>query len=293
VSCLTALLLPRRWCEARVYQAHLVSGIATPNPMAGTAPLDVLPLWALFLGLVLANLLADEGGFRVGYFRARREHKEGDATVGAIVAAELGLLAFLLAFSFNLAASRFDARRHTLVDEANAIGTTFLRAAMLPEAQGGPVRQLLRDYADMRLAPTRGAPIDEVLRRSEEIHQRLWAEAIVAAEHDPRSLPTSLFIQSLNNVIDMHATRVLAVLRSRLPLPVWTILIAVSLLSFFTMGYQAGLTRASRSPAVVVLALTFGAVIWLIANLDRPGEGFLRVNQEPMIDVRRMMNTAP
>jgi hypothetical protein len=59
------------------------------------------------------------------------------------------------------------------------------------------------------------------------------------------------------------------------------------------MGYLAGLTRASRSPAVVVLALTFGAVIWLIANLDRPGEGFLRVNQAPMIDVRKMMDTSP
>ena len=257
--------------------------------MPGAAPLDVLPLWALFVVLVIAILVLDEGGFRLGRMRAKRAH-EAEPIVGAIVAAQLGLLAFLLAFSFNLVASRFDFRRHVLLDEANAIGTTFLRAAMLPEAQRVPVRRLLRDYADVRLAATRGAPTDEVLRRSEEIHQQLWTQAVVAAERDPRSVPTGLFIQSLNNMIDLHATRVMAGLRNRMPFPVWIMLFAVSLLAFLTMGYQAGMTTGSRSPAALVLALTFGAVVWLVANLDRPGEGFVRVSQEPMIEVRRMMD---
>ena len=257
--------------------------------MLGSAPLDVLPLWALFIALLVAHLLAGECGFRVGRFRARRTQKESDAIVGAIVAAELGLLAFLLAFSFGIVTSRFDVRRHALLDEANAIGTTFLRAGMLPDAEEASIRHLLRKYADVRLQATKGAPIDQVLRRSEEIHQQLWKEAVLAADADPRSVPTGLFIQSLNEVIDLHAARVMASLRNRMPLTVWVVLFAVGLLSFFTMGYQAGLTRASRSPATLVLVLSFVSVIWLVVDLDRPGEGFLRVNQQPMIDVQNMM----
>jgi hypothetical protein len=257
--------------------------------MPGSAPLDTLPLWAVFAAIVAGNLALAEGGFRLGRLRAGHGQKESDATVGAIVGAELGLLAFLLAFSFGIVASRFDARRQALVDESNAIGTAFLRAAMLPDPQNVSARRLLRDYTDVRLGATRGMTIDEVIRRSEQIHQQLWTEAVTAAAHDARAVPTGLFIESLNDVIDLHATRIMAALRGRLPLPVWMVLFAVGLLAFFTMGYQAGLTRASRSPAALVLALTFASVIWLVADLDRPGEGLLRLRQEPMIELREMM----
>jgi len=257
--------------------------------MSGSAPLDVLPLWALSSALLIANLLLYECGFRVGRLRGQQAQKEGDATVGAIVAAELGLLGFLLAFSFGIVASRFDLRRHVLLDEANAIGTTYLRAAMLPSEEGTSIRALLRDYVDVRLKATTGMPVEQVLRRSEEIHQRLWTEAVRAAAHDARSVPVGLFIQSLNEVIDLHAARVMAAVRNRMPLPVWIVLFSVGFLSFFAMGYQAGLTRGSRSPATAVLVLTFVSVISLVLDLDRPGEGFLRVNQAPMIDVQKMM----
>jgi hypothetical protein len=262
--------------------------------MPGSAPLDALPLSALFLVLLLANLLFDEGGFRVGRLRAEQMRRESDAIVGAIVTAELGLLAFLLAFSFELVSSRFDFRRRTVLDEANAIGTAYLRASTLPDAQRRSVQRLLRDYTDDRLlATTATANIDQLLRHSKQLQQQLWIEAVAAAEHDPRSVPTGLFMTSLNNVIDLHATRVMASLRNRMPLPVWIMLFVVGFLSFFTMGYQAGLTKASRSPATLILALTFGAVLCLVADLDRPAEGFLRVNQEPMIEVRKMMDSAP
>ena len=155
--------------------------------------------------------------------------------------------------------------------------------------EGTSIRALLRDYVDVRLKATTGMPVEQVLRRSEEIHQRLWTEAVRAAAHDARSVPVGLFIQSLNEVIDLHAARVMAAVRNRMPLPVWIVLFSVGFLSFFAMGYQAGLTRGSRSPATAVLVLTFVSVISLVLDLDRPGEGFLRVNQAPMIDVQKMM----
>src|SRR5215467_5657603 len=116
--------------------------------------------------------------------RGGRDGRRKKATrpVSAIVASELGLLAFMLAFSFGIVVSPFDLRRNSMLNEANAIGTTYLRAEMLPAAQSGPIRQLLRDYVDVRLQATNGMPINQVLHRSEEIQQQLWAQAVVAAE---------------------------------------------------------------------------------------------------------------
>jgi hypothetical protein len=93
-----------------------------------------------------------------------------------------------------------------VLDEANAIGTTFLRAAMLPDAQREPVRALLRTYTGVRLEATTGAPIAPILRRSEQIHQQIWNEAVAAAGHDPRSIPVGLFIQSCSQepMIELH-----------------------------------------------------------------------------------------
>ena len=258
--------------------------------MPGSDRLDILPLWVLFIVLLLANLLLDEVGFRVGRLRADRPQKESDSTMSAIVASELGLLAFMLAFSFGIVSSRFELRRTTYLNEANAIKTAYLRAGMLPAAQSAPIRDLLRNYVDVRIQLDKDQPIDQVLHRSEEIQEQLWAKAVAAGKGDPNSFLTELFIQSLNDVIEVHAARVMASFRNRMPLAAWTVLFGVGFLAFFTMGYQSGLTKASRSPATVVMAVTFVAVIWLVADLDRPSEGFLHAGQEPLIDVRQMMD---
>ena len=113
--------------------------------MDDISALDAIPLWALFILTLFLVLLSIEGGYRLGRYRLTRSEHEKEAPVGAMVAAMLGLLAFMLAFTFGLAAQRFDTRRQVLLDEANAIGTTYLRAAMLPE-RGEELRSLLRKY---------------------------------------------------------------------------------------------------------------------------------------------------
>ena len=153
------------------------------------ALLDVVPLWALFLALVVASLLIDECGFRFGRRRAGRAEKESDAIVGSMVAAEFGLLAFLLAFTFGIGASRFEARRQIMLDEANAIGTTYLRAAMLSTPEREDARRLLKEYVDVRIEAATGTPLDEVIRRSEAIHGRLWTDAVTAAARDATIRP--------------------------------------------------------------------------------------------------------
>ena len=255
------------------------------------APLDLLPLWAILLGTLLIVLLSLECGYRLGRLRRRRSEQEKEAPVGAMAGATLGLLAFLLAFTFGLAATRFDARRQVLLDEANAIGTCYLRAGLISEPHGSEVRKLLREYVDVRLEVARTKDnLNQAMRRSAELHGLLWAHAVAVGQSSPNSVVVALFISSLNDVIDLHAKRLMVGLRSRIPPIIWVTLYAISILAFAAMGYHGGLAGTSRSLVIFAIALTFSAVLWLIADLDRPREGWLRVNQQPMVDLRNSMN---
>ena len=140
--------------------------------MENNSPLDALPLWALFIFILGVVLLSVECGYRLGKYRRSRREEEKEAPLGTMVGATLGLLAFILAFTFGLAAARFDSRRQVLLDEANAIGTTYLRAGMLPE-RGEQIRGLLRDYVGARLEAVRSGNVAEGIRRSEDIQQKV------------------------------------------------------------------------------------------------------------------------
>jgi hypothetical protein len=256
--------------------------------MQSSTPLDALPLWSLFLAILLLVLLAVEGGYRLGIYRRSRSEEEKEAPVGAMVGATLGLLAFLLAFTFGLAATRFDTRRQVLLDEANAIGTAYLRAEMLPERRA-EIRLLLRAYVEARLEAVQSGNVTAGIRRSEHLHTQLWAQAVAMGEHHPTSIVVGLFVQSLNEVIDLHAKRVTAGLRNRIPGAIWVALFAVAVLSLAAMGYHAGLSHTSRSLAALAVAVAFSVVIGLIADLDRPQEGVLRVSQQALLDLRQSM----
>jgi hypothetical protein len=132
-------------------------------------------------GLLVLLLLAVEAGVRAGT-RARAQRKgEGTADLGTIQGAVLGLLGLLLAFTYSLAAGRQDARRGLLVREANAIGTAYLRAGLLPEPRRGELRAILRQYVDSRIAPDDvvrdPVRLAEAVQRSERVLQTLWPAA--------------------------------------------------------------------------------------------------------------------
>lgn len=249
--------------------------------------IDALPLWAVFICILVVVLLSVECGYRLGKYRRGQQEKE--APVGTMVGATLGLLAFILAFTFGLAAARFDTRRQVLLDEANAIGTTYLRAGMLPN-RGEQIEGLLRDYVAARLDAVRSGNVAEGIRRSENIQQQIWAEADAVAEKNPNSIVVGIFVQSLNEMIDLHAKRVQAGIRSRIPGAIWLGLFAVAVLSLAAMGYLEGLSGTRRSLAIIAVAIAFSVVIELIADLDRPQEGVLRVSQQALLDVQKSMH---
>lgn len=254
-------------------------------------PLDVVPIGLLFVALCVFMGLALEGGYRLGRWRLARTQDEKVTPIGAMVGSILALFAFMLAFTFGMAGSRFEARRQAVLDEANAIGTTYLRAQLLREPQKGESAKHLREYVDVRVRGVQNSNVEEAIDRSEAIQQQLWAEAIKAAEAD-RSPVTALYIQALNQMIDLHAKRVQIGLRSRIPFSIWMGLFAIAFLAMASVGYQAGLSPTQRSPAMLAMVLAFAGVLVLIAALDRPHERFLVVSQEAMTDLQATMNAS-
>lgn len=260
-------------------------------PLSG--PLDFLPLPAFFAAVLAIVLLSIEGGFELGRLRRRSIEDEKEAPVGAIVAAMLGLLGFILAFTYGVVGTRFDARRKVIVDEANIIGTTYLRAGLLEPQQCLQVRTLLRQYVDDRLEARRTHNVDYLLQHAGTLHQQLWAEAQAAGRSHPESITVGLFIQAVNDTIDMHSTRILVSLQNRMPMILWATLLLVTVLSMIGVGYLCGLSRSRRSPSTIVLAVGFSALLYIVADMDRPGAGLIDVSAKALEDLRQLMVNTP
>lgn len=243
------------------------------------------PLWIVFIFTFLFLLIAFEGGRILGKKHQLSSEKEDKSPIGSIVAATLGLLAFLLAFSFSLGASRFDDRRKLVLEEANAIATTYLRAGYLSEPYQTTIKDLLKEYVYARLEAVKPEKLTEELKRSIDIQDQLWQQAVYVAEKNSNSVTVGLFIQSLNKVIDLHEERVNIGLYIRIPLIIWITLYFVTILALGSLGYQFGLVHAYHGGIMLLLILTFSSVIVLIADLDRPQEGFIKVSQQALVDL--------
>jgi hypothetical protein len=219
----------------------------------------------------------------MGNYRRTHETKEKPVSIGAAVGATLGLLAFLLAFTFGMAATRYDNRKAVLLQEANAIGTTYLRTDFLPEQLRSESQRLLRDYAGLRAGGAVAILSPGGREMSSTLLNRLWALAS-SAQMQSDTISTGLYIQSLNETIDMDETRV-TTLRNRIPDTIWLMLGVVTIFSMTALGFDFGL-NGNRSWAVtLLLVIAFTAVILMIADLDRPQTGLLQISQQPLLDL--------
>ncbi|WP_068471368.1 hypothetical protein [Candidatus Protochlamydia phocaeensis] len=253
---------------------------------------NIIPLWGVFIFIFLVVLLAFEGGVLLGKRHRLITEKEDRSPIGSIVAASLGLLAFLLAFSFGMGAAKFDERRELVLDEANAIGTTYLRAGYLADPYQTRIRTLLREYVAIRVEALKPEKLEEALKQSDALQDQLWKQAVAIAERNPNSVVAGLFIQSLNDLIDFHSKRVNIGIRLRIPFIIWGTLFFVTILAIGSLGYQFGLTHTRYIGITLLFILTFSSVIALISDLDRPQEGFIKVSQQPLIDLINKFNTS-
>ena len=231
--------------------------------------------WLMLLTLVAAV----EIGFRI---RARRgapdehdsKHFEGTRNELAV------LLSLLLGFTLAMALLRYDQRTDQVVDEADSLSTTMLRAELLPEQVRTQMRETLRRYVASRVQYGRARPGDEMqraLRENDEVKKELWEQVTIAAKQAPSPI-TALFISSLNDSFDLRDKRI-AALQHRIPGELWFMLVFIALLTCLTVGYSHG-RRLFYSMWVPPLAIAI--VMMLIADLDTSRKGLIRVRQQSM-----------
>lgn len=241
------------------------------------------PLPVVFILSLIALAIAIELGHRLGIYIAKEKN------FATLEAAMLGLLALMISFTFAMALARFDTRRDAILTEANAIGTAALRARMLPPPHAAESLSLLRSYVQIRLDLPEGQAspeqLDSAIARSNEIQEALWRQAMSAAANNGM-LPTSLYIQALNNVIDDQEKRLTA-LRNRVPNIVLFSLSGVALVTFAFAGYAGTSRERSWRVPVYGTGLIVASVILLIQDIDRPNTGFVLISQQPMIDTAR------
>jgi hypothetical protein len=253
--------------------------------------LDPLPIVVVF-GLIAATLfVVFEIGYRVGRWWQEKTPDEKEGPTSMLVGSLLALMAFLLAVTMGMASDRFDTRRGLVLDEANAIGTTYLRAGYLPQPEGVDSQQLLREYVPLRINVTDRAQLAANFARSTEIHAELWAMAEELARATPDSVVLGLYIDSLNEMIDLHETRATAIVVARVPETVVLLLIIGAALTMGMVGYSAGLTRRRSFLGAAVLVVVLAAVLTLVIDLDRPRDGFLQVSQQPLLDLQQQIGS--
>lgn len=246
------------------------------------------------LGSVLAVVLA--AALELGrWISARYRLTEDGARKDQMATIRDGLfvlVSLLLGFTLALAAPRYTERRALLVEEAVSIGTTYLRAATLPQPYCDRSQRLLREYVDARLdLDTAGldeSRLADATKRSKRIQDALWSEAAAAAQSD-RSAITAVYLNSLNETIDLHEKRV-AALEYRVPPPIWLLIICVSIIAAFTRG--ATLARRFWL-TLVLIPITIALVVALIADLDTPSRGLIQLDQRAMQRLKTDLSVQP
>lgn len=242
--------------------------------------------WLLFLA-VLALLLAC---VHAGY-RFRRDAEKPHSHVESARDGLNILLSLLLGFSLPMAQPHYDHRKALIVEEANAISTFYLRAQMLPDPYRAKIFEELRDYLNSRVEFGKDdrdeADVRDSLTRSKRFLDAMNAQAVDLAAHQPHTPLTSIFVQSLNELSDVTEKR-LAAEENRIPTAMWTMLLLISMLTSFVTGYAM---RAKVLLEMLVLPLTVAIVLGLVAELDSPRTGWIRVGQRSMERLQLELNT--
>ena len=245
----------------------------------------VIAIWVV--GATTAGIVAG---------RRLRETSEGvRQSVGAVQAALLAFVAVLLAFGLSMGVDRYEGRRQAVVIEANAIGTTYLRAQLLPEPSRSKSLRLLQEYTDARIelsvTDVESGPFDDAVSKSRDLQRSLWSLAGTAITDLPVDNAPRLYVESLNATIDADTARVSA-LNNRIPTSVVLLHIVAGGLAMAALGLFMSL-HGKGTRAAFVGSLLVVLILLVIVDLDRPRRGLVIVPRAPLTALRASMNDAP
>lgn len=253
---------------------------------------------ALIAGILFVSMLAaTELGYRLGFRRKTAAKSGAREHINAIQGSILGILALLLGFTFSLSLQRFDSRSDAVVEEANAIGTTYLRSDLLPLAVRSEVQALLREYVDLRVQAST-VSLDHQQQRKSLVDKatnkqsQLWQLARKSAELEPNPVTTGLYIQSLNEMIDNFGRRD-AALNRHVPEVVLLLLYGTFLLAGTIVGYATGIAGHRPSLVSYLMVLLIVVLVFIILDLDRPRRGLIEVSQKSLLDLQNAVHQPP
>lgn len=255
-----------------------------------------------YSGVAIAGILltsafgAVEAGYRLGLRAQARSSAAARKHVDSVQASMLGLLALLLGFTFSLSLERFDRRSDTVVDEANAIGTAWLRAHALPRTTRDPTRQALRDYLDLRVKEGE-VPLNHMderatlLAEAGRIQVELWRLARQAMDEDSHSVMVGLYVQALNELIDSYGRRT-AALNRHVPEAVSLVLYATMFFVAGVIGYAAGLGDHRPFNISYLMLLLVVLLIFMIIDIDQPRRGLIQVGRDGLTSLQATIGSA-
>lgn len=240
-------------------------------------------------------LLALRVGRVVGLRAIARHGRAARGGIGSLEAAVFALLGLLIAFTFSGALTRFDQRRAQVVEEANAIGTAWLRLDLLPAAAQPKLRQAFRDYVDARIATYRKLATPSAARseleRSLALQSEIWAQA-VAGLRLPDARPTAemLLVPALNEMFDITTVR-LAATQMHPPVIIYAMLIGLALACALLAGYQTAGERGYDWLQKIGFAAIVALTVYVILDVEYPRLGFVRVDaiDQLLVNLRATM----
>src|SRR5262252_3799949 len=249
----------------------------------------------LFVGLLfLGMLVCLEIGLRLG--RGTKVAEGAKQGLGVIEGAMFALLGLLVAFTFSGAAQRFEGRRHLIVEEANDIGTAYLRVDLLPADAQPEIRDLFRRYVDSRIETYRGfrdrAKAQQDIAKSQARQNELWQKSLAAAARLNNAAATMLLLPALNAMIDITATRIAAAAtENHPPAVIFAMLAAVALVSALAAGFEMGGSANRSWLRIVGYALILSVSVYVVIDLEFPRRGLIRVDafDHYITDVRSSM----
>jgi len=251
--------------------------------------LSVLFAAGLFVGMVWLLEL----GRWLGRRRRGRDEEGARAGLGAVEGAVFALMGLLIAFTFSGAASRFDARRQLVVEEANAIGTAWLRVDLLPPAAQPELRELFRRYLDARVAvyqklPDMQAALAEV-DKANVLQGEIWSRAVAASHQTSTPLAVQL-IPALNQMFDIATSRTMAA-QIHPPAVVFLMLGVLALMSSLLAGFAMAAGKSRSWIHTVGFSLIMAVTVYVILDLEFPRIGLIRVDatDRVLIELRDSM----
>jgi hypothetical protein len=258
--------------------------------------MNVILAGTIFAVVLSAGILVLlEIGRRIGVRQLAEEGESASKGLGAIEGAIFGLLGLILAFSFSGALTRFDVRRHLVVEEANDIGTAWLRIALLPADAQPPMRDLFRQYLDSRIEVYRKVPnMDAVkaeLARSANLQSEIWALGISSTREAGTTQAPMLFLPALNAMFDITTTRTEAA-KLHPPLITFVMLGALTLACSLFAGYDMAIRRRLNVLHSIAFAAVLSVTAYVIIDLEYPRLGLIQVSDSDklLVDLRRSMN---